>query len=138
MKVLLYIQVPYITALICVSLLLLEALPRDVFPVKATIVTHTEYAEINKFCANQNGLKDVKLIQDKVNIYRLCHSMKDVVWGDFAALSHLSVSTMLNVIQVYNVISGNIDQSKQLLLWTRAEFVDVCADIDVSKMLIGT
>ena len=43
---------------------------------------------------------------------------------------------MLNVIQAYNAVSHNAEQSKQLLAWTMGtKFVDACGDMEVSKML---
>ena len=71
-----------------------------------------------------------------MNIYRLCHSSDDITKADFNALSHLSVSTMLDVIQAYNAISHDEAQSKQLLAWTMGtKFVDSCGAMEVSEIL---
>ncbi len=57
----------------------------------------------------------------------------------FSRLSHLPVSTILQCIQTYSEISGNIEQSKQLLVWTMgADFVKSFNDqeaSDVNKMI---
>ena len=75
-------------------------------------------------------------MQDKMNIYRLCHNSDYVTQADFNALSHLPVPTMLDVIQAHFAISGNYEQSKQLLAWTMGtKFVDSCGAMEVSKML---
>ena len=43
---------------------------------------------------------------------------------------------MLDVIRVYLVSSGDIDQSKQLLSSTMEDqFVDACGDMEVAEML---
>ena len=114
-----------------------EGYPRDIFPEEATIVTHAEYIAMNNFVPSQRGLQSVEHMHDKMNIYRLCHSSANVTQTDFDALSHLSVSTMLNIIiQAYNAVSHNAEQSKQLLAWTMGtKFVDACGDMEVSKML---
>ena len=110
-----------------------EGLPRDVFPEEATIVTHSA---INNFVSAQRGLQGIEQMHDKMNIYRLCHSSDDVTQAAFNALSHLPVSTMLNVIQAYFTKPRNYEQSKQLLAWTMgAKFVDAYGDMEVSKML---
>ena len=107
--------------------------PRDIFPEEATIVTHSE---IHDFCSNQNGLQGVGQMRDKIAIYRLCHSTENITQADFNALSHLPAPTMLDVIQAHFTISGNHEQSKQLLAWTMGtKFVDSCGDMEVSKML---
>ena len=107
--------------------------PIDIFPEEATIVTHSE---INDFCSNHNGLQGVRQMRDKIAIYRLCHSTDNITQADFKALSHLPVSTMLDVVQAYNAISGNRVQSRKLLVWTMGtKFVDACGDMEVSKML---
>ena len=109
--------------------------PRDILPAEATIVTHSE---INDFCSNRNGLQGVEQMPDKIAIYRLCNSTENITQADFKAISHLSVSAMLDVIQAYNAISGNRVQSRKLLVWTMGtKFVDACGDMEVSKMLVS-
>ena len=46
------------------------------------------------------------------------------------------VSNMLDVIRVYLVSSGDVDQSKQLRSWTMEDqFIDACGDMEVAEML---
>tara|TARA_Y100000992_G_scaffold95782_1_gene61742 strand:+ start:326 stop:1441 length:1116 start_codon:yes stop_codon:yes gene_type:complete len=84
------------------------------FPSHALIVTQTQ---IEEFYSDKNGLRDLEL-EDKIKIYQLCYRRSDFNRADFAQLSHLSVSTMLDVIQLCHLITGNAQQSKQLLAWT--------------------
>ena len=75
------------------------------------------YQDVNDFCSNKKGLKNLESINDKIHIYNLCHTNGHVVRDDFEYLSSLSVSTILDVIQAYSEVSGNTLQSEQLRHW---------------------
>ena len=112
-----------------------EGFPRYSFPANAVVVTYAEYEEMNR-CFSQYGLQHLKSFQDKITIMCLCHNGNDIAQADLQVLSHLPVSTVLNVIGAYSAISHNVEQSKQLLAWVMgADFVRVCGDKEVSEML---
>ena len=124
----------FIKNLMCI--VIPDDFPKNIFPKGSTILTHTEYAKINDFCSNHNGLKDVEWTQDKIDIYHLCLSGNDIAQRDFTALSHLPISIILDVISVYYDQSNHAEQSKQLLVWAiDGDFVRTCGDVDVAEML---
>ena len=74
----------------------------------------------------------------KHNELKKLMSQLDITQADFNALSHLPVSTMLDVIQAHFTISGNYEQSKQLLAWTMGtKFIDSCGDVDMRSVCLG-